>query len=56
MIDQFNSGSKKDRKMYQEALNMQGDAKQKIEYLRMQQVRLRNQLQNSAGASNGSSE
>lgn len=44
MIERYNSGSQKDKKMHQEALNMHSDAKRKIEYLRMQQVRLKTQM------------
>ncbi|ESN92276.1 hypothetical protein HELRODRAFT_89736 [Helobdella robusta] len=38
MIDKYNSGSQRDKKLHQEALNMHSDAKQKIDFLRMQQV------------------
>lgn len=49
MIDKFNSGAFKDKKLHQEALLMLSDAKRKIEYIRMQQLRLRNQKTSVVG-------
>lgn len=49
MIEKFNSGSVKDKKLHQEALSMLSDAKRKIEYIRMQQLRLKNQKLNKLG-------
>ena len=43
MIETYNSGAARDKKMLQEAQSMLSDAKRKIEYIRMQIVRLENQ-------------
>lgn len=43
MIETYNSGAVRDKKMLQEAQSMLSDAKRKIEYIRMQIVRLENQ-------------
>jgi len=43
MIEMYNGNATKDKKLLQEAQLMLNDAKRKIEYIRMQMVRLRNQ-------------
>jgi len=43
MIETYNSGAARDKKMLQEATSMLSDAKRKIEYIRMQIARLENQ-------------
>ena len=43
MIETYNSGGARDKKLLQEAQSMLSDAKRKIEYIRMQIVRLENQ-------------
>ena len=48
MIETYNSGAARDKKMLQEAQSMLSDAKRKIEYIRMQIVRLENQRADAA--------
>ena len=48
MIETYNSGAVRDKKMLQEAQSMLGDAKRKIEYIRMQIARLENQRSDPA--------
>ena len=48
MIETYNSGAVRDKKMLQEAQSMLSDAKRKIEYIRMQIVRLENQRAEAA--------
>ena len=43
MIETYTSGSTRDKKLLQEAQLMLSDAKRKIEYIRMQMLRVRNQ-------------
>jgi len=43
MIETYNSGGARDKKMLQEAQSMLSDARRKIEYIRMQIVRLEKQ-------------
>jgi len=50
MIETYNSGGVRDKKMLQEAQSMLSDAKRKIEYIRMQIVRLENQRSHAASA------
>ena len=48
MIETYNSSAARDKKMLQEAQSMLSDAKRKIEYIRMQIVRLENQRSDSS--------
>jgi len=48
MIETYNSSAARDKKMQLEAQSMLSDAKRKIEYIRMQIVRLENQRSNAA--------
>ena len=48
MIETYNSSAARDKKMLQEAETMLRDAKRKIEYIRMQIVRLENQRSHTA--------
>jgi hypothetical protein len=43
MIEMYNGSATKDKKLLHEAQQMLSDARRKIEYIRMQIVRLRNQ-------------
>jgi len=48
MIETYNSSAARDKKLLQEAQSMLSDAKRKIEYIRMQIVRLENQRSHTA--------
>jgi len=48
MIETYNSGAARDKKMLSEAQSMLSDAKRKIEYIRMQMVRLDKQRSDAA--------
>jgi len=42
MIDRYGSGSSGDKKLLADAQTMLADSRRKIDYIRMQQLRLRN--------------